>query len=152
MFVAVNSVRVIGESNIMEEFLKLSENHVTVFVMFPVWPKHLWIGLVPACQQCDLYLYLQLLFLARERRRWQWWFDESRVKGILTRQFNHNCDCSEMSKNWWSISGNNFAAEPDTTCTDSKKKSIYDVYTKVFELLGSTRNLGKSVNTAVETH
>ena len=36
MFVAVNSVRVVGESNIMEEFLKLSENHVTVFVMFPV--------------------------------------------------------------------------------------------------------------------
>ena len=32
MFVAVNSVRVIGESNIMEEYLKLSENHVTVFV------------------------------------------------------------------------------------------------------------------------
>ena len=29
---------------------------------------------------------------------------------------------------------------------------MYDVYTKVFELLGSTRNLGKSVNTAVETH
>ena len=33
MFVAVNSVRVIGESIIMEEFLKLSENHVTVFML-----------------------------------------------------------------------------------------------------------------------
>ena len=36
LFVAVNTVRVIGESEVMEEFLKSSENHATVLFTFPV--------------------------------------------------------------------------------------------------------------------
>jgi len=71
-------------------------------------------------------MYLQLLFFLARERRWQWWYNESRVKGILTRWFNHNCDCSEMSKNRWSISGK-IAAEPDTVCALIVKESIYEV-------------------------
>ena len=69
------------------------------FSNFLKWTQHCW-----EWEQGDsLHFLFQHCISARERRGR--WFNESWVESIFTRWFNYDCDCSEMSQNSSSISG-----------------------------------------------